>query len=319
MKLSTTFRPMLAGEVKDLTALNYPVMGSPKLDGIRCVILQGKAVTRNLKFVPNNFIFEKLRGLPAFDGELIVGADTGIDIMQRSQSGIMSADGEPDFKFRVFDMLPSTINRLEPFEDRHRRAARLITSEPAYRKLGWLQLVKHTMLNRRKEVEIFERVCVDKGYEGIMLRDPQGVYKYGRSTWNEAGLLKMKRFLDAEACITGVKELMHNANEAKKNVLGLTERSSHKGNKLGKGTLGALIVKARLPKPGKKASLGGLMDLLTANGEVQFDIGTGFTEEQRSQIWACKNIIGKIVKFKYQSLTPDGVPRFPVFLGFRED
>jgi hypothetical protein len=27
---------------------------------------------------------------------------------------------------------------------------------------------------------------------------------------------------------------------------------------------------------------------------------------------------GKVVKFKYQGFTPDGSPRFPVFLGFRD-
>jgi len=311
-KTPTLFRPMLSGTVENLADLNLPVMASPKLDGIRCIIINGKAVTRNLKLVPNFYIFDKLRSLPAFDGELIVGPDTDPDVWNKSSSGVMRATGEPDFTFRVFDMLPLG-SRDEPFAKRHKRAYELILKDNRYRKLEWLRLVNHTTLKTRKDIAHYEQTMVDLGYEGIMLRDPEGIYKYGRSTPREQGLMKFKRFHDAEARVVGIREQMHNANEAKTNTLGLTERTSHKANLKGKGTLGALIVRATL---GNNSSL---TNLFTSKGEVEFQIGTGFDDTKRAQIWRDKNIIGKIVKFKYQKLSPEGVPIFPVFLGFRKD
>ena len=133
-----------------------------------------------------------------------------------------------------------------------------------------------------------------------MLRHPDGPYKHGRSTAKEGWLLKVKRFEDSEARIIGFSELMHNANEAKRNELGHLERSSHKANKVGKQMLGALTVQ----------------DLKT---KVEFDIGTGFTEDQRRLLWATgDNLLGKVVKYKSQPTGVKEKPRFPVFLGFRD-
>lgn len=67
-------------------------------------------------------------------------------------------------------------------------------------------------------------------------------------------------------------------------------------NKVPKGTLGAL-------------------KCLSGDGNT-FNIGTGFTQEDRRQLWAEReNLIGKICKVKYQHLTSGKqVPRFPVFV-----
>ena len=56
-------KPMLAGKVKDLDKIDYPVYATPKLDGIRAVMIDGKLVSRNFKAIPNNFTrtkFEKI-------------------------------------------------------------------------------------------------------------------------------------------------------------------------------------------------------------------------------------------------------------------
>jgi DNA ligase-1 len=51
---------------------------------------------------------------------------------------------------------------------------------------------------------------------------------------------------------------------------------------------------------------------------VQFEIGTGFSREQRIEIWNNFNKFKKnIIKYKYQELSVDSVPRFPVYLGIR--
>ena len=52
---------------------------------------------------------------------------------------------------------------------------------------------------------------------------------------------------------------------------------------------------------------------------VEFSIGSGFTEEQRREIWNKQvELIGSIVKYKYFEVGVKDKPRFPIFLGFRD-
>lgn len=57
-------------------------------------------------------------------------------------------------------------------------------------------------------------------------------------------------------------------------------------------------------------------NVLRPNGQV-FHIGTGFSDSQRKD--KNKPKIGQVVTFKYQELSNNGHPRFPVFLRVRED
>lgn len=297
-----TFRPMLACKAPDLTALRYPLLASPKLDGIRCIMQGGVPVSRNLKPIPNRHIAAALRGLPdGLDGELIVGACNGHDVMNRTASGVMSADGEPDFTYHVFDWVAEGRRFADRLE-----CARIAVELSG----GPLSLVVHEQVTDAQQLAKFEQECVAGLFEGVMLRDPNGPYKFGRSTVREGYLLKVKRFEDAEAVVADSIERFHNANEAKVNALGLTERSTHKANKIGTNTLGALVCNF--------SSWASGATLATVRA-VQFELGTGFDDAQRQALWLARDTLpGKLVKFKYQALTPDGVPRFPVFLGFRD-
>lgn len=62
-----------------------------------------------------------------------------------------------------------------------------------------------------------------------------------------------------------------------------------------------------------RGRLGALTVELTSG--VRCQVGTGFTDAQRER----PPRIGTVVKLKYQELTDDGVPRFPVFAGLRPD
>jgi DNA ligase 1 len=103
--VTTIIKPMLAGKCTDITKLRYPVLASPKLDGIRCLVVKqdGKvrAVSRNFKPIPNHYIREWLEENcpPGFDGELIIPNST----FQHTSSAVMSRNGEPAFEYQVFD------------------------------------------------------------------------------------------------------------------------------------------------------------------------------------------------------------------------
>jgi DNA ligase-1 len=65
---------------------------------------------------------------------------------------------------------------------------------------------------------------------------------------------------------------------------------------------------------GKHKGKMGAIEARMENG-TEFEIGTGFTDADRAN----PPPIGAVVKFKYQELTDDGKPRFPVYLGEREE
>lgn len=289
-----TFKPLLAYTVKDAEALRYPVLVSPKLDGIRCVIHNDQPVSRTLKPIPNRFIQSELGFYPPFDGELMVGDPLDPAAFNKSTSGIMSHDGEPDFTYWVFDYVEAGFLHMS-FETRILMAKETIKHWPRAR------LVPHTKVHNATELMRLEAHYVGLGYEGVMVRVPWGTYKFGRSTESQGLLGKVKRFEDTEGTIVGYEELMHNENEATINNLGYQERSTAQAGQIPGGTLGALIVSH-------------------PDWEDTFGIGTGFTADERFTLWQIRDTLkGQSVKFKHQPAGAKDRPRFPSYLGLRKD
>lgn len=286
---------MLAAAIpgNHISNLKFPLLASPKIDGIRCIVKDGIALSRSLKPIPNKYIQNVLGKLPSayiLDGELVVGQPYGNDVMQRTSSGVMSEDGEPEFTYFIFDRIAKEI----PYVDRYEQIIDVFGSR--------VTCLLQTWLFSPCELEEYERKCLEMGYEGIMLRDPKSFYKFGRSTLREGALLKLKRFLDSEAIVIGMEELMHNNNVLEKDELGYAKRSSHKENLTPAGILGALHVK-------------------DVNTDVEFHIGTGFDYDTRKYLWENRFEFMKyanIVKYKYFPSGVKDLPRFPVFLGFRD-
>lgn len=290
----STFKPLLSAKAdkEDLHRLSYPLLASPKLDGIRAVVLNGQLVSRTLKPIPNDFIRNALSHaeFEGLDGELIVGDPTDPDIYLKTNSAVMSKDGEPEFTYFVFDKHDITA----PF------SARLQAITVARHPGCPISVLGHMEIKDEKALIEYQEWCLNQGYEGVMLRRPSASYKYGRSTLREQTLIKLKVFDDSEAVVLGMNEEMHNANEATTNALGHTERSSHKDNKIGKGRMGTLICR-------------------DVDSGVDFELGTGFTAQQRQEFWDQQEAIaGCVVKYKFFAHGVKDKPRHPVFLGFRD-
>ena len=283
-------KPLLAHTIEDTSKIKYPVYVSVKLDGIRCLIIDGVAVSRSLKPIKNKYI-QSCIGKPQYnglDGEIVVGGILAEDCYRVTNSGVMSSDGEPDFTYHVFDRWDRDhlgfSGRLSSLDD---DANEFIT------------VVNHELVDDEKELLAMESVWLNMGAEGLMVRSPDGPYKQGRSTLKEGILGKVKRFVDREYRVVGFEERMHNANEATVNALGHTERSSHKENKSGRGDLGALI--------------------LTTEDGLEFNCGTGFDDATRREIWDNRDqYMGQFAKIKSFLIGVKDKPRFPVFLGFRD-
>jgi len=290
------WKPMLAdNKIPTLDQIRFPVFVSPKLDGIRCTVQNGALYSRSLKLIPNKQVQEKFRELPdGMDGELIVGDPTN-DPYRRTVSVVMSED-EPadDVFYYVFDKFSGNLT----FDA---RKDQLYRYQEGFNFPG-VRYVPHFLCHMRETLEMAEQEYLTQGFEGAMLNDPNGTYKQGRSTIKEGKLLKLKRFEDAEAKIVGFVEEQQNTNEAKTNELGRTERSSHKAGMVGKGTLGALEVVG-----------------VGAFDGMKFNIGGGFTQELKRQLWAQREeLLGKLVVYKHFPIGNYDLPRMPIFKGLRD-
>lgn len=281
-------KPLLAVQC-ELDQLKYPLYASPKLDGVRGVVIDGVLHSRSLKTFPNRFVQERFSRpeYSGLDGELILGSPTAKDVFRVTSGACQRHAGELDMKFYVFDRF----DHSGGFGDRFR-------SIPGG--LPNTVYVEQRLIHTEESLLEYEGQCLAEGYEGLILRDPNGPYKFGRSTLKEGIMLKLKRFTDSDAEILEVIEEMENTNEKKTNELGRSKRSSHAIGMIPKGTAGGFRVR----------------DLVSG---VVFDIGTGLTDEDSAFFWANRNeAVGKVLKYKSFEVGVKDKPRFPVFLGLRE-
>lgn len=277
-------KPMLAATPDDLDQLRYPLLASPKLDGIRAIVLDGVVYSRKLKPIPSTWVQKTYGHLNHYDGELIAGDPTSSSCFRDTTSAVMAQDGE-GAQFYAFDHLQ---NPADPYEKR------LLLLDDTY------YLPQKLLLNR-DELLAYESQITAQGYEGVIVRSPNAPYKYGRSTMREQYLVKIKRFVDNEFVVIGFEEQMHNANPAERDAIGRLKRSHHQANMVPKGTLGSLLLE------------------YTPTGQTM-SVGSGFTDEERDQIWSSRDsYLGRLAKVKWFPVGVKDLPRHPVFLGWRTD
>jgi DNA ligase-1 len=287
------YKPMLAVDCGPVENLVFPLVASPKLDGVRAIKSRDSLLSRSLKPIPNAQVQTIYYGIPEnLDGELLAGNPCATDVYRKTVSMVMSQDVKTDgLTYWLFD-----IQEARPWEERH--AHLCIIAADLKARGARVELVPQVTVNSLDELLELEAQWVGQGYEGAILRKPGSPYKHGRSTVKEGYLLKLKRFVDGEAVVIGVTELMHNGNEATVNELGRTARSHSKAGMVPTGTMGTLIVR----------------DMKTG---VEFEIGTGFTAQERAEMWS-RQPLGLLAKYKHFLVGAKDKPRHPVFIGWRD-
>ena len=301
-------KPMLAATIEspeDLDNITYPVFASPKLDGVRCVT-DGSATPHSRKgeLFENPYIVELMgrhEELEDLDGELGIGTPTDKDFFTRTSAWLRRSDDtnlpEP-ITFYVFDR----VDNARSYQDRFIEEAADFVIETAEFIVKKLQQV---LCRNKAEVLALEQKWFDEGYEGIMLRGAiyKAPYKHGRASMNSQQLMKYKRFADTEGVLIGFVEGKTNNNEATKDALGHTKRSSAKAGKVANGRVGALLVKSP--------------DFVET---VKIGTGIGLTHELRTDMLENPDkYIGRTITFTYQPGSDYVKARFPSFKGFRDD
>lgn len=294
-------KPLKASQITDIYALKYPVLCSPKYDGIRAITTHKGFLSNSLKPLPNKQLQSDFLSYPNslisnfLDGELTLEDPTAS--FNEVQSLVMSQDKVGKLVYRVFD---EYFHTESPYENRLMYLRKEFTDIVELSPTLSIKLTPQVTVNSPEQLLNLEEGFTHTGYEGVMVRSPYGIYKFGRSTLKEGYLLKLKRFEDSEAIVVGFNELLLNHNDPQINELGLQVRPSLQAGKVASGMLGSLEVDHPL--------------------YGQFSIGTGFTHTQRKEIWQSQSLhLGVYAKFKYLNCSIKDKPRHPVFLGFRDE
>lgn len=276
--------------------LQFPIYGSPKLDGIRAVVDQnGTLKSRTWKDIPSYQAQEEFNAIPWVDGELIEGNETDFDVYNRTQSHVMSENKPGNLTYHLFDY-PHPDWRHFPFERRLEQLHTVVLEAPApeiYR------VVPQKILMSVEDVLEFEQEMLKLGYEGVMLKTPHGKYKEGRATINEGIIYKLKRFLDAEGPVVRFVERETNNNPQERDERGYAKRSSSKTGKTPAGTLGKFKVEFE-------------------GREISVAPGT-FTHPELQEIWDNREAyLGRLLKFKYFAHGVKDDPRHARAIGWRD-
>lgn len=267
-------KPMLAKEYKDYVAkVKFPVISSPKLDGIRLNAHHAGLFSRDNKpFVSVPHIYKALR--PFFekyseyvlDGELYNPElkndfDKIVSLVRKSKPTPEDLEeSESMVQFWVFDVFRKDGKEIHAAHVRKQ----MIVESMKWLNSKYIFALEHTICNSQEELDTTYSNYLDTGVEGQMINTYNALYQHKRTQ----DLLKRKEFQDAEFEILDV--------------------ISGKGNREG---CGKLIVKV---------------------GEGTCDCSlTGSVEYMREVLKDKDKYIGKTATVKFQGYTPAGSLRFP--------
>lgn len=194
--------PMLAHDYnKRGKGAIYPCFVQPKLDGTRCIGIPGKGLfSRMRKSFPHmEHIVAELNQLPAdviLDGELYTNELTFqqiVGLVKRETLREGNAENQVKIKYHVYDMVSAGT-----FEERYAALTKLLRGH----RLRHIVIVPTERCASEERMKAKHNEYVAEGFEGIMLRNPAGLYKHSRST----DLLKYKEFIDEEFTVVGFTE-----------------------------------------------------------------------------------------------------------------
>ena len=348
------FSPMLApNKLPVLEELTYPLLASYKLDGIRCLFVKGKIVSRSFKSIKSkqlNEKFEKLRLYTEMTGLVLDGEFYNHDIpFQAITSCVMTEDitseksavrwkemcEERDInltrdeamdgiKFNCFDAVNNDV-LSQPFTDRigvNRCGLELAFSDV-------VKCVEQLYVYSAADVEKLFEIALAEGYEGLILKDPNGRYKCGRGTLNEGLIYKVKPFRTFDAQVIGVEQATEVDPRAEKKVneLGNSVTSKKKGDRILVERASGFVVKYCTECNGRGILLNGDQEckcpcckevVATLAGDKSK--GEVMTNAKKEEIWANQELyIGRWIEYKGMLIGAKDVPRHPVMTRYRKD
>ena len=193
--------PMLAHDYnKRGKSIQFPCFVQKKFDGTRCVAVpQSGLFSRNRKSYPHlDHIKEEINKLPAnmvLDGELYsntLSFQEIVGLVKKETLKVGDEEKQLQIQFHVYDIINEA-----PYVQRYANLQLLFRRY----KFKHLVLVKTEHCESEEQMKEMHAQYVAEGYEGIMLRNKEGIYSNARSVH----LQKYKDFFDTEVEIVGFK------------------------------------------------------------------------------------------------------------------
>lgn len=303
------FKPLLAPrdcpETKPgfFDKLPWPLVASPKYDGIRALPKDGSVKSRTFKDLPSWQVQELFSPYQNLDGEIMVGSPTDFDVYNRTQSHVMSFDKPAEsINMFAFDWTDERAANI-PFKERSEETKRMVhafqTKDIEKGLKPNLIYVPHEIIPDYPTLVLYENAIVSQGFEGIMMRGLNGRYKHGRATYNEGIIYKLKRFQEDEGQVVDFVEAMINDNPEEVDELGYIKRSTHQENMIPAGRVGKFIVRFQG------------QDINVAPGN--------FTHAELIHIWNNRSkYLGRWLKFRHFAHGVKDLPRHPRAMGWRD-
>lgn len=283
---SGNLKPMLAQ--KDPKKVVFPCYIQKKYDGIRCfTFIQGGKITKRSR---NGKLFEHLDHLDAdiarfnqvYPGDWILDGELYSSQLtfQNIVSSVKRAQASNKLiGYRVYDVIP--FHDMGRLQSQRMTFIKNVRASDFYEELDHIEFAPTWTVNCWDEVKEKFAKFIDQGFEGAMLRHPKYKYEFGHRSY---GLIKYKEYHEDEFEVIDIEEA--------------TGRDA--------GT--AVFVLRR--------------------EEVDHDLGTYREIEFRARPMGSRELredylinkdkyIGQMATVKYQELTDDGVPRFPVMKAIR--
>jgi ATP-dependent DNA ligase len=198
--------PMLASRFTERgSCVKFPCYLQPKLDGARMLYGGYKGWSRKGKL----YIPEVITHLQFDTGGCVIDGECMLSqghTFQTSMAAIKKFNPKlsPQLEYYAFDI----VDPESPFEQRLIRLKELFQSETIPPNV---HMVKTYLCNSEDEVVEWLAKALAKGYEGVILRNMDGLYAVGQRS---VDLQKLKTFIDSDYLITGCTDGKGRESEA---------------------------------------------------------------------------------------------------------
>ena len=190
----------------------------PKLDGVRCITVVDYAARTVVQYTRNGKVLENFSHITdsllthiddlgrsyVLDGEVVSDSFQALMKQVHRKDDVQSNDA----RLMLFDMIPLVEFKEGKSTLGQRRRSNLLRSfKPTFDKCGNIDVIPQIEVNLDEMVgeaqfRAYNKDAIAKGFEGIMIKDPNAVYECKRS----ASWLKMKPFIEVSLTVTAVEE-----------------------------------------------------------------------------------------------------------------
>jgi DNA ligase-1 len=190
----------------------------PKLDGVRCLTIVDCESQTVVQYTRNGKVLENFGHITknihehidligrsyVLDGEIVSSSFQELMKQVHRKDDVQAQDA----RLMLFDIIPlSEFKAGRSVMGQRRRSNLLKTLKPVFDKIGHIDIIPQEEVDLGTYVgelqfKQFNKDAIDKGFEGIMIKDPEAKYECKRSTsW-----LKQKPFIEVSLAVNNVEE-----------------------------------------------------------------------------------------------------------------